>query len=383
MHLLFINLGELLIPLWRGTIRCDPSDDKLTWDWVKLVGDVWVGHGKLVADATPYFPSSFHRPPRNPAEKISSGYKAIEYFLYLFGLGPAFFRTILPRKYWRNFCKLVRGVRIIIKRRIRGRQLQEAHSYLVQFVEEFENLYYQRRVDRLHFCRPCLHALLHAAPEVLRVGPGAYSTQFTMERTIGDLGQEIRQPSNPFANLAQRALQRSQINALKTMCLELAPCAPFLPRSSQDVGNGYVFLQPRDRYPRQTSGPEFDALHLSGCISKIRRWGRLRLSNGQISRSLWNEKNKSRQNIRITQNVMIQLNGQIEYAEVQFYFLKFADNSEELVPHALVSVYSQPIEELLEESYNELWACDYKGTDNLQVIETSSILSVVSMLLRL
>lgn len=253
----------------------------------------------------------------------------------------------------------------------------------MQFVEEFENLYYQRRVDRLHFCRPCLHALLHAAPEVLRVGPGAYSTQFTMERTIGDLGQEIRQPSNPFANLAQRALQRSQINALKTMCLELAPCAPFLPRSSQDVGNGYVFLQPRDRYPRQTSGPEFDALHLSGCISKIRRWGRLRLSNGQISRSLWNEKNKSRQNIRITQNVMIQLNGQIEYAEVQFYFLKFADNSEELVPHALVSVYSQPIEELLEESYNELWACDYKGTDNLQVIETSSILSVVSMLLRL
>ena len=77
--------------------------------------------------------------------------------------------------------------------------------------------------------------------------------------------------------------------------------------------------------------------------------------------------------------LQIQLNGQIEYAEVQFYFLKFADNSEELIPRALVSVYSWPIEELLEESYNELWACDYKGIDNLQVIETSSILSVVSM----
>ena len=64
---------------------------------------------------------------------------------------------------------------------------------------------------------------------------------------------------------------------------------------------------------------------------------------------------------------------------MQFYFLKFADNSEELVPHTLVSVYSWPIQELLEESYNKLWACDYKGTDNLQVIETSSILSVVSL----
>jgi len=27
MHLLFINLGELLMPLWRGTLSCDPSDD--------------------------------------------------------------------------------------------------------------------------------------------------------------------------------------------------------------------------------------------------------------------------------------------------------------------------------------------------------------------
>jgi hypothetical protein len=30
-------------------------------------------------------------------------------------------------------------------------------------------------------------------------------------------------------------------------------------------------------------------------------------------------------------------------------------------------------------SYNELWACEYKCTDNLQVIETSSILSVASL----
>jgi hypothetical protein len=81
-----------LIPLWRGTLRCDPTDDKET----KLIGRTWTNHGKLVADATQYIPSSFHRP-RNPAEKISSGYKATEYFLDLFGLGPGFFRVILPK----------------------------------------------------------------------------------------------------------------------------------------------------------------------------------------------------------------------------------------------------------------------------------------------
>ena len=38
-----------------------------------------------------------------------------------------------------------------------------------------------------------------------------------MERTIGNLGQEIKQPSNPYANLSQRGLIRAQVNALKAI----------------------------------------------------------------------------------------------------------------------------------------------------------------------
>jgi hypothetical protein len=60
MHLLFINLSELLIPLWCGILPCEPSDDKKSWDWATLIGDTWLEHGKLVAAATWYFPSSFH-----------------------------------------------------------------------------------------------------------------------------------------------------------------------------------------------------------------------------------------------------------------------------------------------------------------------------------
>ncbi|EDR01213.1 uncharacterized protein LACBIDRAFT_312311 [Laccaria bicolor S238N-H82] len=36
MHLA-INIGELQIPLWQGTLKCEQSDDKLTWDWVTSV----------------------------------------------------------------------------------------------------------------------------------------------------------------------------------------------------------------------------------------------------------------------------------------------------------------------------------------------------------
>ena len=83
----------------------------------------------------------------------------------------------------------------------------------------------------------------------MRVGPGAYYTQFTMEHTIGNLGQEIQQPSNPFANLAWRALQRSQVNALKSIYMELDPKSKFkLPRGVTDMGEGYIMLRPQDRY---------------------------------------------------------------------------------------------------------------------------------------
>lgn len=304
MHLLFINLGELLIPLWRGQFRCDPTDSKDTWDWAVLTSDTWTEHGKLVAAATPFFPSSFHRPPRNPAEKISSGYKATEYYLYIFGLGPALFRTVLPEKYWRHFCKLVHGVRIIIQRSITGHQIREAHSYLTQFVEEFEHLYYQRRVDRLHFCRPCLHTLLHTAQEGTRAGPGAYTSQFTMERAIGYLGQEIRQPSNIFSNLCQIALRTSQINALKSICPELDPPSAALPKHAHDCGNNLALLRPRDRYATKLHGQQLAIIDGQFEVTRIRRWGRLKLSNGQVARSIFSEKGR-RSNTRNSRNVKV------------------------------------------------------------------------------
>lgn len=191
MHLFCLNIGELLVPIWCRTFKCKSTNDKSTWDWATLTGETWQTHGKLVVAATQFFPASFHHPPQNPAKKISSGYKATEYYLYLFGLGPAFFRTFLPKKYWKNFCKLVCGVHIIMQRRMTGRQVQESHRNFVQFVEEYKNIYYQRRADHLHFNRPCLHAVLHTSLEVLRVGNGCHTDQYTIEQAIGDLGKEF------------------------------------------------------------------------------------------------------------------------------------------------------------------------------------------------
>lgn len=311
MHLFCLNIGELLVPIWRGIFKCESTDDKSSWDWATLTGETWQTHGKLVAAATPFFPASFHRPPRNPAEKISSGYKATEYYLYLFGLGPAFFRTFLPKKYWKNFCKLVRGVHIIMQRRMTGRQVQESHRYFVQFVEEYENIYYQRRADRLHFNRPCLHAVLHTSPEVLRVGNGCHTDQFTIERAIGDLGKGIRQPSNPYGNLCQLALRRSQINAMKTICPELdEDLVQRLPQYSVDLGTGYIVLRPRQKVAENFSQAELDVIQTVCDKTKRQKWGRLQLPNGQIARSLYSENKRIvSENIgkRVSRNVKVKI----------------------------------------------------------------------------
>ena len=142
----------------------------------------------------------------------------------------------------------------------------------------------------------------------MRVGPGAYTTQFTMERTIGDLGQEIRQPSNPFANLAQCALRRSQVNALKNIHPELDSAAtPHLPKFARDLGEGYVLLRPRDKSPVQIPEPVAEILPDFMDMVKIRRWGRLHLPNGQIVRSLWGEQQRraNGQKVRVSCNVKV------------------------------------------------------------------------------
>ena len=141
MHLVSLNLTDLLISLWHGTITGDKEDQPL-WDWDVLKGDVWTQH-EDVASMRPYHPGSFGQPPQNPVKKINSGYKAWEFIMYIFALGPGLFYNVLPKKYWQNLCLLVSSIRILHQFKISAKQLQRAHQFLLTFVLDFEKLYYQ------------------------------------------------------------------------------------------------------------------------------------------------------------------------------------------------------------------------------------------------
>ncbi|KAG1884126.1 hypothetical protein F4604DRAFT_1919969 [Suillus subluteus] len=135
---------------------------------------------------TAVYLSSFDRKPCNIAEKLNTGYKTWEFQLHTFGLGPALLYNVLPEPYWKNYCKLK--------------------------------------------------------------GPPICYAQWTMERTIGNLRQEIRQPSCPYANLSQEGVQRCQVNTLLSIMPELDGPAKGLPTGAVDLGDGFTLLRKRDRY---------------------------------------------------------------------------------------------------------------------------------------
>ena len=119
------------------------------------------------------------------------------------------------------------------------------------------------------------------------------------------MGEEIRQPSNPFANLCQLALRRSQLNALITICPELMNDKPCPPKTSEDAGNGYIFLRPRDRYSIQLDGMAKDIIRERFGITRLQRWGRIQLPNGQVARSLFSENRRKSLNQRVSRNVKV------------------------------------------------------------------------------
>ena len=305
MHIIAINLPDLFISLWRGTIDCDKTDSKDLWDWVVLTGDVWKSHGQDVARCRQYLPGSFDCPPRNPAEKISSGYKAWEFLIYVFGYCPALLHGVLPQQYWRNFCKIVSAIRLLQQRAIPVSHVQRAHTLVLEFTEEFEALYYRRMTSRLHFCRQSIHGLSHLAQDVARLGPGVYSSQWTLERTIGNLGQEMRQPSKPYANLARCGLRRSQLSALQALLPDLKPDVPGLPRGAVDLGDGFILLRARDEKAVLFDGESADAIRNflntelgpngipADWQPRYMRWARLRLPNLQVARCAWKETSRA------------------------------------------------------------------------------------------
>ncbi|KAM5540305.1 hypothetical protein V8D89_006124 [Ganoderma adspersum] len=259
---------------------------------------------------------------------------------------------------------------------------------LLLFVEEYKLIYYDRRVDRLHFVRQSIHALSHTMKECERVGPGAYHTQWTMENAIGNFGREIKLHSDPYTNLSECGVRWAQVNALKAMLPDIDPDVRPLPRGAYDVGSGYILLQAMENTAHPIKACEGVALrkYLKDAgevlpdewVPGVARWACLRLPNGQVARSHWKESLKPLSQLRIARNVKIIHGNKVQFAEVQYYM--WLRVGEEIQALALVSYFGAPNQSLLDLSYGTMWSCSPGGDSALGIIDVRKIESVVAMI---
>ncbi|KAN0087875.1 hypothetical protein V8E55_006496 [Tylopilus felleus] len=288
-----------------------PTDDKTTWDWAVLRDEqVWKAHGQAVEDAGSFLPQSFDTRPRDIAEKLHSDYKTCEFIMYMFGIAPGLLHGILSDVYWRNLCKLIRGFQTLSQHQVPHDDVLEACVLLASWEQEFEEIYYQRCKDRLHFI----------CPETFQKGPPICTAQWMIERTIGNLKREIRQTSNYLQNFAMEGLRH--------------------------LGDGYALLRKCNKIPvlpsHGTMGVISQFLDSPVPIPKIFRWACLLLPNGQIARTQF----------KLVSHTM--------FSEVVF-FTCFAVNDNNgglrFVDVALVRSFSPPDPVILQTSHQTLPHC--------------------------
>lgn len=316
MHYFFLNQPDLMLGLWRGTIKAAATDNPEDWRWCCMPPDIWKERGELMPKFAPYLPCCMDVAPRNPAEKISSGYKAKEHQIYFFGYGPAVFRLDLPDPFFDNIAMHILAARLTNQKRITPSQAELIRKLEAHFVQDFETLYVERRADRMHFCRHSIHGNLHHGAETTRLGPLRNLAQWLMERLIGNLGQEVKQPSNPFQNMSQRGLRRAQVNAVKGL-VDLEPDKIRDPKLCRILGDGYTLLHPRASKAVKVPPKESRAIaeymeehYQEGrrwVSPVIQKWARLELPNEHIARSLWNEGNKAIEDVRMSRNVKVSI----------------------------------------------------------------------------
>ncbi|KAG8217046.1 hypothetical protein J3R82DRAFT_5037 [Butyriboletus roseoflavus] len=264
-------------------------------------------------------------------------------------------------------------------------QLKDAQSLLCRWQCEFELLYYQLKECHIHFVCPAVHQVAHLVPEVIQKGPPICYAQWTMECTIGNLGQQIRQPSKPFTNLAREEVWCCQVNALISLIPELDDSPQAVPRGAVDLGGGYVLCCKCAKHPISPDAELTQAIQLllgsDQAVPCIIKWAWLCLPNGQVAQSLWKESDHLDQQLCISRNVKLLFQGSICVGEVQYYAQIPTDKEGgnwSFQTIAIIKLFSPPDVELLKQSSQVLATSTL--LNQLTIVNVESIQSVVAMI---
>ncbi|CAE6402042.1 unnamed protein product, partial [Rhizoctonia solani] len=209
MHLFLLNHGKGLVQLWIG--EYPGISDAGTGKYL-ISRAVLTVIGTETEGATYLLPAKFVRPMPNIATGMHL-YTAESWSFWLIYIGPVVLRGRLPRKYYDHYLQLVRILKCLLNLENTTQRIQELKEEIIEYVEQFEEYYYQYDYDRLSVCRLTVHALLHVADDVLRCGPVWVAWSFSVERYCREIVGCAKSKVVPYPTINRHVLQMSQLAA--------------------------------------------------------------------------------------------------------------------------------------------------------------------------
>ncbi|KAF9474439.1 hypothetical protein BDN70DRAFT_815708 [Pholiota conissans] len=211
MHLIWENLIKNLILHWTGDFKGLGEGEE---SYI-LPKHIWQAVGAATAASGSTTPSAYGSRVPNIATDFSLCTADMWSFWTLY-LGPVLLRRRFQQpKYFKHFVRLVCLLNICLQFEITKEQIVELRTGFIQWVQDYEKIYYQYSPERLSACPLTIHALLHIADSIEACGPVWCYWAFPMERYCGKLQPALRSRRFPYAALDRFVLEDAQLTQIK------------------------------------------------------------------------------------------------------------------------------------------------------------------------
>nr|GAT46989.1 predicted protein [Mycena chlorophos] len=303
MHLFFENVVPNQWNMWAGKYK---QLSVGTGDY-ELKPAVLQEIFNETAAAMKTIPSSFVRTLARGFDKFTAESWSF-WFLYLM---PGLLHRRLPDVYHRHALQLVEFIKLCTQLSINRADLDQMDEMIVEYVLEFERLYYQYDIERLRTCPLVIHLLLHVPRSIRNTGPVWVGWTFWVERFCQFMKRGIMSRRFPWANMSKRVHNHITLREMRLRYDVADEFAPFEKPSLGLTRFEHVYrCHPETilRSPLQDSYAPGDetllkiASYYSNLLGKQRapakqllqllprimpRWGKVRIPEGDSIRAAW------------------------------------------------------------------------------------------------
>ncbi|KAF9473565.1 hypothetical protein BDN70DRAFT_817039 [Pholiota conissans] len=211
MHLIWENLIKNLVLHWTGEFK---GLGEGSGSYI-LENSAWKAVGIATAASGSTIPSAFGSRVPNIVTDATLCTADMWSFWTLY-LGPALLRRRFRKpKYFKHFVQLVRLLTTCLQYEISKEEISDLRTGFIQWVQGYEEMYYQFSAARLSACPLTIHALLHIADSIEMCGPVWCYWAFPMERYCGKLHPALRSRRFPYAALDRFVLEDAQLTQIK------------------------------------------------------------------------------------------------------------------------------------------------------------------------